>query len=39
VWKVDHEEFSKKKFSILIFGTGEGMQALPEKEREAHMQK
>lgn len=29
----------KKKFSILIFGTGEGMQALPEKEREAYMQK
>ena len=29
----------KKKYMILIFGTGEGVQTLPEKERTAHMGK
>lgn len=28
-----------KRFMILIFGTGEGMMALPEEERNAHMKK
>jgi hypothetical protein len=28
-----------KKFVILIYGTGEGMAALPEPERDAHMKK
>jgi hypothetical protein len=29
----------KKKYVILIFGTGEGMLALPEKEKEEYMGK
>ncbi len=29
----------KKKYMFLIFGTGEGVQELPEEERTAHMNK